>query len=51
MSLLTQHFWKFFFTFIALIASGVFVIYIAGIFDGAERATVDAADGRAAESR
>ena len=36
MSLLTRHFWKFFFGLVALIACGILIIYIASLFDGAE---------------
>jgi len=51
MGLLTQHFWKFFFALIALIATGVFVIYIAGLFDGREGKPVEALGESATQTR
>jgi len=51
MTLLTQHFWKFFFALIALITTGVFVIYIAGLFDGREGRAADASGGSSSQEQ
>jgi len=51
MALLTRHFWKFFFALIAIIATGVFVIYIAGLFDGREGKSVEASGESASQTR
>jgi len=51
MALLTQHFWKFFFALISLIAIGIFTIYIAGLFDGRDGRAADVSGGSASEER